>query len=394
MSVLDNIKIARVSTVPFFVASQLKEQLIEINRAGAEVSIITSPANSYEDKIEFPIELSTIEIEIPRKIELINDFIAFCRLISCFRKNKFDFIHSTTPKAGLLCALAGAISRVPFRLHTFTGQTWVEKKGLSRYLFKMIDRLIIKLNTNCYADSKSQVDFLISENVCGENDVVVLGSGSLAGVNISRFDPAVFSEQSKVELRNSLGLKPDSFVLIFVGRIAIDKGILELIKAYNLLRNSGVNVTLLLVGPIDDNLNIDGQSLEQYVTLDENIKLIGFTTSPESYLSISDVFCLPSYREGFGTVIIESASMGLPSVVSNIYGLSDSVQDGETGFLIELKNVSALFDSLRLLATDHELRARMGAKARERAITLFSSSTINSLVVSEYNNIIEKRNER
>tara|TARA_R110000796_G_scaffold212630_1_gene328764 strand:+ start:535 stop:1719 length:1185 start_codon:yes stop_codon:yes gene_type:complete len=394
MNKIQDINIARVSTVPFFVYSQLSTQLKDIHLAGANVSIITSAAKPYEKDISFDPCHSIVEVEIPRKIEMINDIKALIALYVIFLKNKFDVVHSTTPKAGLLSSVAGFLARSPVRLHTFTGQTWVEAKGWSRKLFKLLDKLIVKLNHHCYADSQSQMQFLISEGVCRQDEISVLGEGSLAGVNLDRFNSEKFSEETKKKLRNSLKISEESVVIIFVGRITKDKGILELLKAFEILLSNKADVSLLLVGPIDEELKVDGGDLNSYISSRKRIISTGFTDSPEKYLSISDVFCLPSYREGFGTVIIESASMGLPSVASNIYGLSDAVQDGDTGILVDVKSVSCLVNAFRLLITDNLLREKMGRNARDRARKFFGSTEVSSLVVNEYNRMMDKVNDR
>lgn len=388
-NLFEGVKVARISTVPFFVNSQLSTQLKDISDAGGDVYIITSPANPYEKVIEFNPSLSLIEVVIPRKVELLNDLKSLFKLYKIFRRKNFDIVHSTTPKAGLLVSIAGFLARVPLRIHTFTGQTWVEKSGLSKIVFKYFDKIIIKLNSHCYADSRSQIDFLISERVCQKNEICVLGEGSLAGVNVARFDPKNFTVQQKLELRQVLGISENDVVLIFVGRITKDKGILELIEAFERLHSEGGDVTLLLVGPIDGDLKVDGVPLKSYVVSNDKVKLIGFTESPEKYLSIADVFCLPSYREGFGTVIIESAAMGLPAVASDIYGLCDAVDDGNTGILVEVKNVDDLFCAIRNIVEDKERRQLMGENARCRAEKCFNSSYVSSLVVNEYIRLLE-----
>mgnify|MGYP001263781842 CR=1 FL=1 len=394
MNYLKEIKIARISTVPFFVYSQLSTQLKDIHLSGGSVSIITSPAQPYEKAITFEKMHSIIEVEIPRKIEITKDFKALITLYITFRNQGFGIIHSTTPKAGLLSSIAGFLARVPVRMHTFTGQTWVEKKGLPREVFKLLDKLTIKLNHHCYADSESQKQFLISEGVCNQNDLTVLGEGSLAGVNLKRFDPGCFSDVEKNKLRNSLNIIEDSLVLIFVGRITRDKGILELLKAFEMLTINNEKVTLLLVGPVDSELTVKGVGLNSYIASQERIISTGFTDTPEKYLAISDIFCLPSYREGFGTVIIESASMGLPSVASDIYGLSDAIEDGKTGILVDVKSVSSLFDALSLLVSNHQLRMEMGRNANDRAMKSFGSKKVNSLVIEEYKRLMDNLNDK
>lgn len=384
----ENLNIARISTVPFFVYSQLSNQLRDIHSSGANVTIITSPAEPYEKEIIFEPIHSLIELRIPRDIEFLNDIRALISMYSTFKTEKFDIIHSTTPKAGLLSSIAGYFARTPLRIHTFTGQTWAESKGLKRLFFKMLDSLIISLNHHCYADSESQMMFLISEGVCQKNDISVLGSGSLSGVNLERFNAKNFSDTDNAALRDALNISHDSMVIIFVGRITKDKGILELLKAFEQLLLNQFDVSLLLVGPVDEELLVDGLEFHSYISKNNKIVATGFTDSPEKYLSIADIFCLPSYREGFGTVIIESAAMGLPSVASKIYGLSDAVKDGETGILVDVKCVPSLVSALGKLLDNNMLRAEMGLKACYRAKSEFDSFELSKLVFDEYNTLL------
>ncbi|WP_445946124.1 glycosyltransferase family 4 protein [Shewanella sp.] len=391
MNSLKNIKVARISTVPFFVQSQLYGQLIDIKNAGADVTVITSPATNSADKLSLPDDISLIEIEISRDVDLFNDLRSLYKLYMCFKENKFDVVHSTTPKAGLLCSFAGFLARVPLRLHTFTGQTWVDKTGLSRLLFKCLDKYIIKLNHHCYTDSLSQLSFLVSENVCNRKDISVLGDGSLAGVDVNRFNILNYTENYKSELRSSLGISLDSLIITFVGRMNKDKGVKELIVSFNKLIDSNVDSILLLIGPFDGQLLFDGIDLEAYVHNHPKIKLIGFTSKPEDYLAISDIFCLPSYREGFGTVIIESAAMTIPAVASNIYGITDAVQDGKTGILVEVKNPQSLFEALSKLSNDSSLRTIMGKNAHERVLENYTSNVVSSLVIKDYLRLLKMR---
>jgi len=388
---IKDINIARISTVPFFIYSQLSTQLKDIRMAGANVLIVTSPAQPYENKIKFDSEHSIVEVSISRNINIISDVKSLLSLYITFRASKLHIIHSTTPKAGLLSSIAGFLARVPVRIHTFTGQTWAEERGWRRTFFKLLDKLTIKLNHHCYADSESQKQFLVKEGVCCESELSVMGQGSLAGVDLMRFNPKRFSCSDKNELRSALDINEGSKVIVFVGRITRDKGVLELLTAFEALVAKDLNVTLLLVGPLDDELVFNDMCLTSYVSSHERIKSTGFTESPEEYLSIADVFCLPSYREGFGTVIIESAAMGLPAVASNIYGLTDAVSDGESGILVEPKSATSLVGALSLLLTDDNLRLTMGKAARERAISYFGSDMVNSLVINEYVRLLGDR---
>ena len=383
---LHNVKLARVSTVAFFIDTQLHSQISALVESGADVSIVAS-----DSELNRPIGgASYFSIDIPRQISLLRDFMALINLWRLFRNNRFDIVHSTTPKAGLLCALAGKMAGVPIRVHTYTGQPWVTLSGIKRLMAKSGDLIIGRLNNCCYTDSHSQRDFLISNKLISADKLKVLAKGSLAGVDVARFSPERYSHTDRDNLKTELGIPSDAIVFIYVGRIVKDKGVYELIDAFKrILENSkNSNIYLLMVGPQDLSAEELGVSVSSKVS--RHVLFVGYTDVPEKYMAISDALCIPSYREGFGTVVIEAAAMGLPSIGSNIYGLSDAIVDGETGVLVEVKNTPALMASMEILINDHDLLKTLGGNARDRAVKYFSSEYVNRIVLDEYVDLIRR----
>ncbi len=373
-------KIARTATVPFFLYNHLREQIAATAAAGHEVVLISSGGEETEWLKQIP-GIRFQEIDIPRKISLLRDLLALWRLFLFFRRERFDIVHSTTPKAGMLCSVAGFFTRTPIRLHTFTGQPWVEMRGVVRLVAKAGDWLTARFTTQCYADSFSQRDFIVAEGVCDEKKIRVPGSGSLAGVDLSRFNPEKWAATKEATL-TELNIPPGSKVVTFIGRLTRDKGLAELLAAFGSVLQSGQKCVLLLVGPEDSgDSSLTNRSADKS---DQNIRYIGYSAQPERYLAVTDIFCLPSYREGFGNVIIEAAAMGVPSVGSDIVGLRDSIADGETGILVPPKNAVALAGAIMSLLADDRLKCSMGEKARSRAIALFDAGKVNAAVLEEY----------
>jgi glycosyltransferase involved in cell wall biosynthesis len=379
---LESVKIARVSTVSFFIETQLRSQIAAIAQTGAEVTVVASDAHLGCD---IP-DVRYVPIEIPRKIEPLRDIVALARLWLFFRRSNFDIVHSTTPKAGLLCAVAAKLAGVPVRLHTFTGQAWVGMSGIKRLLSKGSDKLIALLNTRCYADSHSQKTFLVESGVTDPARISVLGAGSLAGIDLKRFDPERFDDAEKLELRAELGIPVGVQMLLFVGRLTRDKGIIELLDAFKEVFGNGQHAYLVLLGPHE--MDIDALLKRLVPALRERIVLPGFSVEPERYMATADLLLLPSYREGFGTVVIEAAAMGLPVVCTDIYGLTDAVVDGETGLLVTAKDVKSLAAAIDRLLLDSELRRKMSRCARARVEREFSSHRMNKLVIDEYANLL------
>lgn len=381
---LAGVKIARVSTVAFFVETQLRAQLGAVADAGAELTVIAS-----DETLAFQLPgMRYVSIDIPRKIHPLRDLIALWRLWRFFWREDFDIVHSTTPKAGLLYSIAAFLAGVPIRMHTFTGQPWVGLSGVKHWLSKSSDWLIAKLNTHCYADSPSQRRFIVDSGVACESSIGVIGGGSLAGIDLERFEPDRFTAEECLALRHDLGIPDGAAVLLFVGRFTPDKGIAELLSAYDELVQRGLAASLVLLGPLETDSETFLGALS--VQARAGVKVPGFSPEPERFMAIADLLVLPSYREGFGTVVLEAAAMGVPAIGTAIYGLSDAVEHGSTGLLVPVRDSGALALAMESLLRDADRRRAMGKAAQHRARESFSSSVMSDLLLAQYIHWLEK----
>lgn len=378
---LSGVKIARVGTVPFSLSTQLNSTMSDLRLEGAHVTAICSDDSSLGSEINNLKCDLTIVVDIPRNINFYRDILALLKLVSIFKAHKFDIIHSTTPKAGLLVAIAGFISRSPVRLHTFTGQVWVEYNGFKRLVFKTIDKLILSLNTHCFADSESQKSFLVNQNIGKEAKIDVLGLGSLSGVDLCKFDLHKFKYVSRKDLRKSVGIDENAFVFFYIGRLTKEKGIIELIEAFKRIETKYSNAALLLVGPIEPSFKTD---IDFPGFGSCRIYHVGYTDEVEKYIYLSDVLCIPSHREGFGTVVIEAAAMRKPAIGSNIYGLCDAISDGNTGILFEKKCTDSLMNSMEGFIINQEFTNTLGNEAYQRALNFFDSKVMSKHLIRKY----------
>jgi glycosyltransferase involved in cell wall biosynthesis len=384
---LSKIKICRIATIPFFLVSQLKEQGEYFLEQGMKVNMVSSDGPEVMKLSGCKIVHDVIDIR--RNIDLKNDLIALIKLFIYFKKNRFDLVHSTTPKAGLLTALAGYAANIPVVLHSFTGQQWINKRGMIYHVSRLSDRVIGFLNTRCYADSESQRSFLLSEGLIRKNKIMVIGKGSLAGVNMSKFNPSRFSTEKKRKIRSELSISNETIIIIFIGRITKDKGVLDLLQVFSRLQsNQEKKLALLIVGPKENSGDKEADNEIASYLEKTGIHYVGYTETPEDYLAVSDIHCLPSYREGFGTVVIEAAAMGVPTVGTKINGLVDAVENGVTGILVPINNYDALYYSLVDLIKNPVKRKRMGKRAKIRVKSNFNSHYVNNLVMNEYKNIL------
>lgn len=312
-------------------------------------------------------------VDIARKVSPIADLVSLAKLVALIRQGRFALVHSVTPKAGLLSQLAAWVNRVPVRVHTFTGQVWATRQGLARSVLKAMDRLMAFCATDLLADSESQRQFLIANRVVGPKKIRVLGNGSIAGVDSERFHP---DPELRHEVRRVLGCDEDQVLGLFLGRLSRDKGVLDLVSAFNRVAADFPTSTLLLVGPDEEGL---APEIEGLTGANGRIRLLGSTNAPERFMAAADFFCLPSYREGFGTVVIEAAACGLPAMVSEIYGLTDAVEKEVSGVFHPPRDVEVIARLLARYLGDQVWRRKLGAQARERAVTLFSAPMVANI---------------
>jgi glycosyltransferase involved in cell wall biosynthesis len=379
-------KVCFVLTTPFAVNAFLRTHLLALSET-YEVTLCVN-TSAYPLVEDVTLAVHVCHIDIARKITPWQDLCALFQLIRCFRGIRPTVVHSMTPKAGLLAMSAAWLVGVPWRFHTFTGQVWANKTGLARSLLQGIDRLIAVCASQVFADSASQCRLLRDEGVVRDGQISMLGSGSIAGVDIKRFcSDATIRER----FRQQIGTDANTCVFLFVGRVTIDKGVFDLIQAFRELASAMCNIELWVVGPDEEGLlKALQKSAEGYGA---PFRWLGATLTPEHFMAAADVLVLPSYREGFGSVLIEGAACGIPSVAYCIDGVIDAVVDESTGLLVELGKISAFASSMKQLALDGELRSRLGTQARERAIRDFSSDKVTSAWLEFYSSQLKKDDE-
>jgi glycosyltransferase involved in cell wall biosynthesis len=385
---MKKIKIARIVTVPFTFISLLGlfDSLNEDDRF--EVHLV-SGTDAFEEvlKKRYP-NFRFHYINIPRKVRLMDDLKALVSLCKLFAIEKFDIVHSHTPKAGILSALAGFFFRVPIRIHTFTGQVWVEYKSHKLRFFKFLDNSICHLNTLNYVDSLSQREYLLRNNVGTPDKLVVLHKGSIAGINMNKFNP----ERVRVKaaaLRQELFPDFNGKIILYLGRINNDKGLIELGNAYFELKKN-YKLKLLIVGP-SEYISQELELVLNQLRADNDTKFLGFVSNAEEYYLATDVYCLPSYREGCPTSVLEASAMGKPVIASNIYGISDITIDMETALIFEVRNTSDLIAKFKKLFENEDLGVQLGKRGRKFVSENFSEKILTQEMINEYLKFVDKK---
>lgn len=372
-------KICIVATVPFAIIVFMREHIAKLSQF-YEVTLISSGDGSeligmLNDRVKF------ISINIERRVSILSDILAFCSLVRVFYFQKFDCVHSLMPKSALLAMLAARLVSTPRRVHIFTGQVWSTKTGLAKLILKWLDRLLSACATHLLADSPSQRDFLILEKIVKPEKIKVLGKGSISGVDVNRFK---MNEVERFNIRREFGIAASDVVFLYLARLTRAKGIVDLVEAFVGVANIMPDAHLIVIGPDEEGLLLKLQ--ESWSAFQDRIHRLEYTNQPENYMAAADVFCLPSYREGFSLATIQAAGVGLPAIVSRIYGLTDAVQSGVTGIFHEPGEIAQIQEALKLLYSDASLRKRMGEAAQHRAYEEFSQD----LVVEEMRLFYEK----
>ncbi len=342
---------------------------------------VNCSAYPLSDRIDPRIRV--VDFKIAREISVVRDARAFLFLLSLFRAEKFSAVHSITPKSGLLAMLAARFAGIRFRHHTFTGQVWACRKGCARFLLKALDRVIVHVASQVFADSLSQCRFLEEERVVEPGGILVLGPGSISGVDLRRFRP---DADSREQVRAELGAGEDLCVFLFVGRLTKDKGISDLVRAVATVAETNSQVELWLVGPDEERLSeqLDGRRSDEV----GYIRWLGPKSHPERYMASADVLVLPSYREGFGSVIIEAAACAIPTVAYRIDGVIDAVVNDRTGILVEVGDVEALAAVLLDISQDRDRRHALGREAFERASKDFCCDVVTAEWLAHYKRLL------
>ena len=370
-----------VATTPFAVNQFLSDHLVALS--GKYKVVLCVIVEAYELIPSLADSVKVVHIPFARKMSLLRDLINLFQLLILVWQIKPLSIHSITPKAGLLAMLAGYLRRVPNRWHTFTGQVWVTRKGWSRFLLKALDRLIVTLATKVFADSESQCRFLVVEGLVDRDGIGMLGAGSNAGVDLQRFkvDPI-----ARRRLRQQMGAVEEACVFIFVGRLARDKGVFDLVQAFKKMADTVASVEMWMVGPDEEGLL---PSLQQAGSgCLAPIRWLGKTSEPEKYMAAADVLMLPSYREGFGSVIIEAAACGIPAIAYRIDGVIDAVVEDVTGILVPVGSVHDLVAAMNAIYQDGNRRSNLGDRARKRAEQEFSGQVVTAAWLKHYHDAL------
>ncbi|WP_298647469.1 glycosyltransferase family 4 protein [uncultured Proteiniphilum sp.] len=379
-------KLIRISTAPISLHKLLKGQLKFMSIYYDVVAV-----SSYSDVLETVRENEGIRIkgvEMTRKITPVQDIKALWKMFRFLRREKPFIVHTHTPKAGIVGMIAASLAGVPVRLHTVAGLPLMEATGNKRRLLNFVEKMTYSLATKVYPNSYGLRDFIVSEKLCNEKKLQVIGSGSSNGIDTAYFDSVPFTVEEKKNLRESLQIDEKDFVFIFIGRLVKDKGINELVAAFSGLKAK--NCKLLLVGPFEKDLDPLLLKTELEIENNPNIISVGYQDDVRTFLAISDCLAFPSYREGFPNVVMQAGAMDLPSIVTNINGCNEIIIHNKNGVIIPPKDENALLGAMDYFLHHPEEVNRMAKNARSLIAERYEQRVVWEALLEEYNRLLKK----
>ena len=368
-------KIIVVAAHPLTINTFLRALILRISQ-WAEIYII---ANFRQDDFiheDIRNNASIISVPIQRVIAPWLDLCALAQILYWIIRIRPACVISATPKAGFIAQLASFLLIVKTRLHIFTGQVWANKKGFSKLLLKSIDTLTGQFTTMNLVDGNAQQKFLVNESVLSYKKSRVTGYGSVSGVDTSRFK---FNSEFRKDIRSKYNISETSKVIIYLGRLDSDKGIMDLVNAFSNYVLPKYPETFLFIVGFPEDYSLISSLLFAKVELGLHLQLIGPTRYPEKYMSFADIFCLPSYREGLNVTLLEAAACELLCISTDIYGTHDALIDESTGLKYYPGSVVDLGSQINRLISDPSLSERLRANAFSRVKRLYDSNVVSEL---------------
>ena len=327
-----------------------------------------------------------ITVEMQRHISPLKDLKSLWNMIKVFRKERPDMVHSMTPKAGLICMMAGWITRVPVRIHMFTGLIFPTSKGLKRRILMATDWLTCACATHVLPEGEGVRNDLLNNGIT-HKPIKVLGYGNCRGIDLKRYDPTLPEVRSEAEKIKKEGV----FTFITIGRLVGDKGINELTEAFVKLNKEFPNTRLLLVGGKEQDLDPLKPETLKIIESHSSIEAVGPQKDVRPWLLASDVFVLSSYREGFPNVVIEAGAMGLPSIVTDINGAREIIIDGKNGIIVPSKDAEALYRAMKECLIDREKMESMAKEARPLIASRFEQSFVRKCLFDFYKEVMSNK---
>jgi glycosyltransferase involved in cell wall biosynthesis len=376
-------KLIRITTVPLSLDKLLEGQMRFMKEQGLDVSMVSSGGERITE-ITLREQCPHYTVDMTRTIAPFRDLKSLVDMVRLFRKLRPDIVHTHTPKAGLIGMLASRICGVPVRMHTVAGLPLMETKGVKRVLLRMTEKLTYLCASRVYPNSFKLMEYMEKIGLAKAAKMKVIAGGSSNGIDTEYFHMNDQLKETARSLRKSYYIPDSVLVFIFIGRIVKDKGIDELLEAFDRLSKTYGQIRLLLVGPFEDELNPITVESRRIIRDNASVLEAGYQQDVRPFLAMSDVLVFPSYREGFPNVPMQAGCLGLALILTDINGCNEIVTREQNGLLVRPKDTGELERAMTRMIGDQALRLSLQAAARETIVTRYKREYVWQSLLKEY----------
>lgn len=381
-------KLIRITTVPLSLDKLLEGQLRYMSEFYEVIAM-----SSDREGLRLVGDRESVNyhaIPLTRQITPLKDLFALWKLYQFLRKEKPQIVHTHTPKAGLIGMLAAWMAQVPVRMHTVAGLPLMEATGVKRRLLTFLEKLTYRLTSKVYPNSQGLASFILTQKLTTSNKLKIIGKGSSNGIDLHYFNPSVFSREEITKQKESLAIPERDLVFSFVGRLVKDKGIQELVTAFDELSKDFSKIHLLLIGSYEPTLDPLNEEAMERIEKNPKIHAIGYQKDIRPYLGLSNIFVFPSYREGFPNAVMQALAMEVPVIASDINGCNELIVHGENGWLVPAKDAVALEQQIRSILEQPNVLQTMKKGTRSSIEKNFQRENIWQLLHQEYEELIRR----
>lgn len=361
-----------------------------MSNRGFDVTMISSDGWELPSVIALE-QVPHIKVNLTRKLSPISDAKAIWKLYRLFKKIKPDIIHTENLKANLCGLIAGWMAGVPVRIQTMAGLVSPTKKGFKGWLVRQAEIISFWFATDVWPNSHSSLHFMISTRMVNPKKARVIGKGSTNGIDLERFSLDAIIPERLEEIKKSVSWQSKDRILLFAGRMVKEKGVEELVAAFEKIQCHYPDLKLVLLGPEEADLDPLSEDTRKSIKSNSKILHIEWTDEVEYYLAISELFVFPSYREGFPNVIMQAGAMNCPVVCSNALGNIDIIKHLKNGILHDCQNTDALADALNMALQNQQLLKELSGCLYHDMIQNYNRYSIYELYVQEYQQLTKLR---
>jgi glycosyltransferase involved in cell wall biosynthesis len=383
------IKLVRITTVPLSLRLLITGQPEYMERHGFEVTLISSAGEDW-DKMPLRENIVRHKLNMERRIAVKKDVTSLFALIKLLKKIKPDIVHTHTPKAGLLGMTAAWIAGVPIRIHTLAGMPAMTAKGATKKILFQTEKLTYLFSNEVWINSKFLKQYILKHKLIAPQKAHMILNGSSNGIDLKKFNHDSLDEKKREAIRKQFAIQDEDFIFLSVGRMVNDKGINELVSAFEKINQVFRHTRLFLLGPFEKADALPNETVEK-INCHSAITHIEWSDEVEYFMAEADCFIHASHREGFPNVILQAAAMGLPIICSKIPGNIDIVEHENEGYIYPVKNSKALQEVMEQVLNNRVEVVKRAQNLQQKVFKYYDRVNVQSAIKDRYLELLQKK---